>query len=309
MATEILPHTIGKKYGDRILPKDPHVMAALNPLLNDCELFLDGHSEARNQAAKIKDDKDLSREGKIRRQREKLRQPEPAKAKVYQGLQNIKRMVAAQNEKIWRDSRPKAPENPLFDLLAGRFMEEDFRRMKAAGQGEQIVKIVSQAAQAGDRRPLDVLIKSYEPLVAPVMLQAFERDYIEASQADALATLQELEELERAAEEVVHRVEYVAGKMIADAERAGEILPLPAGERAPSPVAHLSDSEKASLVSEIGATGFQAVLKGDMALPPAFWSEPAKEAFAANHGGEAWEGFLAGTWTLPELKLEPAPAE
>jgi hypothetical protein len=138
-----------------------------------------------------------------------------------------------------------------------------------------------------------------------VLLDAARESYAEAVAQEPIQRLQIVEHIAASAKETARRANYEADKMI----RADKgILPLPVGERSASPVAHLSDSEKASLVSEIGAAGFQAVIKSEMALPPAYWPEADKTDFAEKHGGEAWEGYLAGTWTPPADKA-PAPVD
>jgi len=136
------------------------------------------------------------------------------------------------------------------------------------------------------------------PICAPQLLDAARDDYAHAVAAPALERLEDAEILLHSAKETARRAGYEAEKLV-KAEK--DILPPPDGERPAPPVAHLSDAEKARLIGEVGGhEAYAEVLAGTRELPPAYWPEADREAFTVKHGAQAWEGFLAGTWSPPD---------
>lgn len=298
--TETLKHPIAE-YGERLLPSNLDLIdEQLNGLLNVGKALLDSRSRGIIAAKKVSDD--FKPAAKARRQHELIDGDREGPAKLAQALQSIVRTTQAMREKIATDSRPRGPESDtraLLQYMQRRDLLADLRELKAEGKGEEIVKLLTRTTQRGDRSVLDALQSSLKPLVAPEMIEAGERYYLQATQREALENLAIQEEIEAAAKECVRRINYQGKKMVQDAVLKKEILPRLPGQRSPSSTAHLTDSQKAALIGEVGLEGYKAIKGGEKALPPAYWPDAEKEVFITKHGGKAWEGFLAGIWTPP----------
>lgn len=303
MTDKIILHPIAE-HGRHLMPRNTDLIdEQLNGLLNVGKSVLDIRAEAISQARKIKGNRDLTKEAIARRQHELF--GKDTLAKLHGELQKITRTTQAMREKIAKDARPKGPESDtraLLEYMQRRDLLHDLRELKQEGKGGEIVKLLTRSAQAGDRSVLDALQSSLKPLIDPRMLEAGEEYYLGATQREALENLETQEAIEDAARLAVRQITGKGEGMVKEAERAGDLLPKPLDLKTDSPVASLDDSQKAELIGKVGLEGYKAIKRGEQPLPPAYWPEADKEAFAEEHGGDAWEGFLAGTWTPPAEK-------
>jgi len=296
--SEVTQHPIAG-FGEHLLPRDLSLIdEAFNALLNAGKEYLDGHATAVHEAGKLKGNRDYTREAIARKQHDLLGKNSPGKLQT--ALQAIIRTTAAMRTKIQADARPKGPESDtraLLEYMQRRDLLADLRELT----GEERVKLLTRTTQRGDRSVLDALQSSLKPLVAPQMLEAAEEYYIGATQREALGNLETQEEIERAAKLAVRQIMGKAEGMVKEAEVKGDLLHKPPNMQTASPVAHLSDSEKARLIGEIGGhEAYREILAGTRELPPAFWNDEAKISFIEKHGAENFEKFTRGEWQPPE---------
>ncbi|MCX5888197.1 MAG: hypothetical protein NTY36_01935 [Deltaproteobacteria bacterium] len=310
MTGKVTKHPIAE-YGEHLLPRNLNLLdEQLNSLFNAGKEYLDGHSTAVHEAGKLKGNRDFTKEAIARKQRELLGKNSPAK--IQQALQGIIRTTAAMRARIQEDARPQGPETDtraLLQYMQRRDLLADLRELKQEGKGEEIVKLLTRTTQRGDRSILDALQSSLKPLIAPQMLEAAEGYYVQATQREALENLETQEEIEAAARLAVRQITGKAETMVKAAEVDGDLLPKPPDLKTASPVASLSDSQKSDLISKVGSAGYQAIVKGEMALPLEYaLSDETKAAMKEWAGDTAFAEIMAGTRELPE-KFAPAPAE
>jgi len=301
MSTKTTLHPIAE-YGERLLPRDPSLIdEQLNGLLNAGKQYLDGHSTAVHEAGKLKGNKDYTKEAVARKQRELL--GKNSAAKIQQALQGIIRTTAAMREKIQADARPKGPESDtraLLQYMQRRDLLADLRELKREGKGEEIVKLLTRTTQAGDRSVLDALQSSLKPLVAPEMMEAAEGYLIQATQREALENLEIQEAIEDAARLAVRKITGQAEGMVKAAEVAGDLLPKPLDLKTDSPTASLDDATKARLIGQVGLAGFEAITRGEQALPLDYvLSDETKAELREWAGDTAYGEIMAGARELP----------
>jgi len=299
------------EYGEHLLPRDASLIdEQLNGLFNAGKEYLDGHSTAVHEAGKLKGNRDFTKEAIARKQRELLGKNSPAK--LQKELQGIIRTTQAMQEKIQADARPKGPETDtraLLQYMQRRDLLAYLRELKSEGKGEEIVRLLTRTTQRGDRSVLDALQSSLKPLVAPQMLEAAEGYYVQATQREALKNLEIQEVIENAAKLAVRQITGQAETMVKAAEVAGNLLKSPIDPKPATPVSQLTDSQKSALISQVGAAGYEAIIKGEMSLPLEFaLSDETKAAMKEWAGDTAYVEIMAGTRELPE-KFAQAPAE
>jgi hypothetical protein len=281
-------HPLAQKYPRLV---NPDLSADLNTFYNTLGAALGEYEAAVDKARKVSPDyipaKRAARQHEIIAQARKKLNDTLAKE-----LQPLGASIGALRQEITAKSLPQTPDNAVLAYLREMENRQQLRQMDP----ELRAKLLRESVARGDRSLLTALEGSLTPIVPAILLDSAREDYARAVAAPAVERLEEAETLLESARETARRANYEADKLVKGAK---EILPLPPGEKTPSPAAHLSDSEKAALVGKVGLEGFKSILAGEMALPPAYWADADKEAFAAKHGGEAWEKFIAGEWTPP----------
>jgi hypothetical protein len=266
--TEILTHPLAARFPRLV---NPDLSGELNTFYNTVDAALTEYEQAVSKAAKV--DPDLIPVKRAERQHRLINE---ARRKLNRAL-NVEihaLNVSAENirQEISKAARPKAAETEIGQLLS-YLKEMEFRGELRKLDSETRAKLLRESAARGDRSILTALENSLTPIVAPVLLDAARESYTEAVATEPVQRLKVVEHITASATETARRVEYEAGKMVKGTE---EILPLPPGDRPPSPVMHLDDSKKAALINEVGLSGFKEIVTGIRELPPEFAPAPAE---------------------------------
>jgi hypothetical protein len=301
MTTEILTHPLAARFPRLVKPE---LSGRLNTYYNTLQKAMDEYEAAVDKARKVSPDyipaKRAARQHEILTQARKKLNDTLAKE-----LQPLGASIENLRSEITAAGRAKAPETEIGQLLA--YLKESELRQELKGMdGELRAKLLRESVARGDRSILTALERSLTPICAPMLLDSAREAYAGAIAAPAFERLAETEELLDSARETARRANYEADKLVKGTK---EILPLPAEERPPSPVANLTDSQKADLISKVGVAGYQSILKGEATLPLDYvLTDETKAAMLEWAGESAYAEIMAGTRDLPE-KFAPAAAE
>ena len=98
----------------------------------------------------------------------------------------------------------------------------------------------------------------------PPLIESALETFIEATQAPAVQRLAVQDHIVESAKLTARLTVSEANMMLSAAK---EILPRPLDLKTASPAAHLTDSQKAELIREVGYDGYKEILAGTRALP------------------------------------------
>jgi hypothetical protein len=290
--TEILTHPLAGRYPRLVKPE---LSGRLNTYYNVLQKAMDEYEAAIDKARKVSPDyipaKRAARQHEILSQARKKLNDTLAKE-----LQPLGASIETLRQEITAASRAKPPETEIGQLLA--YLKESELRQELKGMdGELRAKLLRESVARGDRSILTALERSLTPICAPILLDAARESYAEVVAAPTFERLEDAEMLLESAKESARRAGYEADKLVKGTE---EILPLPAGERPPSPVAHLSDKQKSELIGKVAQAGFEAIYRGEQALPLDYVLNDEQKAKLKEWAGDtAYAEIMAGTRELP----------